>query len=112
MATPWPAVDAVRCSVLDRHATAGAPAALQQSGLAGRTLVLELPIALRVGLFRTFGRNALAAYVLHSLVFAAVKPYVPRDAPGWYAAAGFGIAFAITYLLVRHLEKNEIYLKL
>jgi predicted acyltransferase len=67
---------------------------------------------MRVGMFRTFGRNALAAYVLHPLVFSAVKPYVPKDAPGWYAAAGFGIAFAITYLLVRHLEKNEIYLKL
>ncbi|RUL88985.1 hypothetical protein [Tautonia sociabilis] len=68
--------------------------------------------SLRVGMFRTFGRNALAAYVIHPLVFGAVKPYVPRDAPGWYAAAGFGLAFAITYALVRHLEKNEIYLKL
>lgn len=67
---------------------------------------------IRVGMFRTFGRNALAAYVLHPLVNSAVRPYVPRDAPGWYAAAGFGVAFAITYLLIRHLEKNEIYLKL
>src|SRR5690606_5947863 len=42
---------------------------------------------LRVGLFRTFGRNALAAYILHPLVFAAVEPYVPRDAPAWYVMA-------------------------
>ena len=67
---------------------------------------------INVPLFRTFGRNALAAYVLHPLVFSAVKPYVPKDAPAWYALAGFGVAFAITYLLIRHLEKHEIYLKL
>lgn len=67
---------------------------------------------MNIPLFRTFGRNALAVYILHGIVFAAVKPYVPRDAPGWYAAAGFGVAFAITYVLVRHLEKNQIYLKL
>lgn len=68
--------------------------------------------SLRVGLFRTFGRNALAAYVLHEMVASAVKPYVPRDVPLWYAAAGFGVYFLITYLLVRGLEKEEIYLRL
>jgi predicted acyltransferase len=67
---------------------------------------------MQIGLFRTFGRNALAAYILHDIVARAVKPYVPGDAPLWYALAGFGVSFAITYLFVRHLEKNEIYLRL
>ena len=35
----------------------------------------------RLGLFRTFGRNALAAYLLHPMVASAVKPYLPEDAP-------------------------------
>jgi hypothetical protein len=67
---------------------------------------------MQVGLFRTFGRNALAAYILHDMVARAVKPYVPSDAPLWYALAGMGVSFGITYLFVRHLEKNEIYLRL
>ena len=46
-------------------------------------------------LFRIFGQNALAAYVIHPIVAGAVKPYVPRDAPAWYVAAGFGLYFAI-----------------
>ena len=49
---------------------------------------------------------------LHGLVFGAVKPFVPDDAPGWYVASGFAVAFGIAYGLVRHLEANEIYLKI
>ncbi len=67
---------------------------------------------LRVGLFRTFGSNALAAYVLHELVFGAFKPYVPKDAPLWYVSLGFLLAFGLTYLFVRHLEKEKIFLRL
>lgn len=63
-------------------------------------------------LFRWFGRNALAAYVLHSLVAGAVKPYVPRDAPGWYLAAAFALYFAINAVLVRGLERDGVYLRL
>ena len=37
--------------------------------------------SLRVGLFRTFGQNALAAYIVHPMVAGAVKPYIPRDSP-------------------------------
>lgn len=67
---------------------------------------------LRVGVFRTFGRNALIAYALHGLVAGAVKPYVPKDAPLGYALAGFSLFFGITYLFVRHLEKEKIYIRL
>jgi predicted acyltransferase len=67
---------------------------------------------LRVGVFRTLGRNALAAYILHPIVASAVAPYLPKDAPGWYVAAGFGIEFGLTYLLMRYLEKNRLFLKL
>jgi predicted acyltransferase len=67
---------------------------------------------LQLGLFRTFGRNALAAYVLHGLVADAVKPFVPKDAPGWYVAAGFALYFAINYVFVHSLEKDGIYLRL
>jgi predicted acyltransferase len=67
---------------------------------------------IRVGAFRTFGRNALVAYVLHPIVAGAIKPYAPKDAPLWYALAAFGLFFAITYLFVRHLEREKIFIRL
>ncbi|MGE3818081.1 MAG: hypothetical protein AB7I30_01480 [Isosphaeraceae bacterium] len=67
---------------------------------------------LGLGLFRTFGRNALAAYVLHSIVAGAVKPWAPKDAPGLYVAAVFTLYFTISYLFVRSLEKNHVFIKL
>ena len=66
---------------------------------------------LQLPLFRTFGTNALAAYVLHELVDTAVKPFVPKDAPGWYVIAGLLVFFWITWLFVRSFEKQGIYLR-
>jgi predicted acyltransferase len=63
-------------------------------------------------LFRIFGQNALAAYIIHSMVASAVKPYVPNDAPAWYVAVGFSVYFGICTLLNRYLEKHELFLKL
>ncbi len=67
---------------------------------------------LRVGIFTTFGTNALAAYFLHHVVDEAVNPLVPHDAPLWYCLAGLALFFAVTYVLVRYLEKRKIYLRL
>jgi hypothetical protein len=66
----------------------------------------------RASLFRIFGQNALAAYIIHSMVAGAVKPYVPNDAPFWYVAAGFSLYFAICALFNRHLEEQQLFLKL
>jgi predicted acyltransferase len=65
-----------------------------------------------VGVFRTFGQNPLAAYLLHAMVLAAVRPLVPNNAPLWYCMAGFAVFAAITYYLVRHLERHNIYVRL
>jgi predicted acyltransferase len=66
----------------------------------------------QLGLFRTLGTNALVAYVLGGMVERAVKPFMPRDAPGWYVAVGFAVFFGITYLFVRYLEKRGMLLRL
>jgi predicted acyltransferase len=68
--------------------------------------------SLESGWFRTFGQNPLAAYIIHPMVSAAVKPYVPNDAPLWYAGAGFGLYFAICTLFNRYLEEHQIFLRL
>ena len=86
---------------------------------AGFSLAVYAPFVLacdrggfRSGVFRTFGVNALAAYIIHPMVAGAVKPYVPNDAPLWYVAAGFGLYFAICTLFNRYLEENQLFLKL
>jgi hypothetical protein len=66
----------------------------------------------QVGVFRTLGTNALVGYILHGMVGGAVSRFVPHDSPGWYVFAAFVLYFWITYLFIRHLEKNKIYLKL
>ncbi|WP_165222159.1 hypothetical protein [Aquisphaera insulae] len=67
---------------------------------------------IRVALFRTFGLNPLAAYILHPMVQGAVNPYVPRDAPLWYVLAAFLLYLAINSILIRYLEKRGIFLRL
>ena len=68
--------------------------------------------ALQLGAFRTFGTNALAAYVIHDMVGDFLHPFTPRDAPLWYALAAIGVFFSICYLFVRHLEKHRLFLRL
>ncbi len=67
---------------------------------------------LRLGLFATLGSNALAAYIIHDLVEDAIKPYTPQDAPLWFVLAALALFVAICYLFIRHLEKNQIFLRL
>jgi peptidoglycan/LPS O-acetylase OafA/YrhL len=67
---------------------------------------------LRVGVFRTLGRNALAAYILHPMVASAVSPYLPKDSPAWYVVAACAAEFGLTYLFLRFLEKNDLFLRL
>lgn len=66
----------------------------------------------RVGVFETFGTNALAAYLIHGLVFASVKPLTPRDAPLWYVSVMCAFALGLCYAFVRHLQKSGLFLKL
>jgi predicted acyltransferase len=67
---------------------------------------------LQIGIFRTFGNNALAAYIIHQLVEGAMRPYTPKDSPLWFALASFGLFLLVCYVFVRHLEKNKLYLRM
>jgi predicted acyltransferase len=66
----------------------------------------------QVGLFRTFGQNALAVYVIHEAVGNAIDAIAPTDSPWVWIGVTFALFAGITYLFVRHLEKNGIYLRL
>lgn len=65
----------------------------------------------KLPVFRTFGMNALAAYVLHMIVGSAVSPFAPRDVAAWYLWAACFVFMLVTYLLIRSLEKQGIYIK-
>jgi predicted acyltransferase len=73
--------------------------------------VLADMLHVRLGLFRTFGTNALAAYVLAGIIGGAVKTFVPGDAPPLYVISSFVVHFSLVWLFVRTLEKNGIFLR-
>ena len=54
----------------------------------------------------------LAAYIIHQLVEGAMRPYTPRDSPLWFALASFALFLGICYVFVRHLEKNNLFLRM
>jgi predicted acyltransferase len=80
--------------------------------LINRPGVLDGPVRFVVELFRMFGQNPLAAYIIHHLVEGAVLSVVPRDSPFWYATLGLIVFYTITYLFVRYLDRNRMYLRL
>lgn len=68
--------------------------------------------ALRLGMFGIFGANPLAAYITNQIVNHAVLAVVPKDSPLWWALLGLAIAFGTTYLFIRFLDQQKIFLRL
>lgn len=66
----------------------------------------------RWSLFETFGKNPLAAYIIHHLVALAFLAVVPNDSPLALVMVGLFLYFITTYLFVRFLEQRQLYLRL
>jgi hypothetical protein len=67
---------------------------------------------LKIGVFRTLGVNALVGYVLHNIIDDAVKKFLPKDSPPIAMWVGFAVFFFVTWLFLRSLEKQKIFVKL
>jgi hypothetical protein len=63
-------------------------------------------------LFRTFGQNPLAAYIINHFVNDSVLQLIPKDSPLAWVLLGLSVAFGITYLFVRFLEQRGLFLRL
>jgi hypothetical protein len=66
----------------------------------------------QLSVFRTFGTNALMAYVLHLMTSNAVQAFFPKDSPLWYAVLGLGLYLILTWLFVRQMEKQGVFLRI
>ena len=67
---------------------------------------------LRLSVFEIFGKNPLAAYIIHHFVAHSILAIVPKDAPIAWALIGLAASFGITYLFVRFLDTRKLYLRL
>lgn len=88
-----------------------------------------------IGVFRTLGSNALAAYILGSYMQRAFRGSVAKimmslpasileehgwkstsaiikESPAFYAAADFALYFLCVYLIIRYLEARKIFIRL
>ncbi|HET6323114.1 MAG TPA: hypothetical protein VFG04_00325 [Planctomycetaceae bacterium] len=78
----------------------------------GLFFLLSDMVGLKIGVFRTLGVNALLGYILHDSVGDAVKRFAPKDSPPMVMWIAFGVFFFVTWLFLRALEKQKIYVKL
>jgi hypothetical protein len=67
---------------------------------------------LAIPLFRTLGTNALAAYAIHHAVETLEHQFVPKDSPAEVVAGALAVFFVITWMMIRFLEKNKLYIRL
>ncbi len=65
-----------------------------------------------LSLFRVFGVNPLAGYILHDLIAEAVRPFAPSDSPLFWVVFAFAVYFGILWLFLWGLDRQRVYIRL
>ena len=65
-----------------------------------------------LSVLRILGANALAAFLLHYVVAAALRPLVPHDSPAWMVVLALAVYLAVTIGVMRALDRQRLYLRL
>ena len=63
-------------------------------------------------LFRVFGLNPLAGYILHGLIAGAVRPFAPKDSPLPWVVFAFLMYFGVLWLFLWGLDRQRNYIRL
>ncbi|QDT54577.1 hypothetical protein Pan44_26100 [Caulifigura coniformis] len=63
-------------------------------------------------LFRTLGVNALAGYILHDFTGDLIRQYAPRDCSPITMWGAFAVYFAITWAILRVMEKRGLFFRM
>ena len=66
----------------------------------------------QIAVFRSFGTNALAAYILHEVVGWFLDPYVTRESSVLATLTAFAVFLLMTYAICRFLEWRQWYLRM
>ncbi len=69
--------------------------------------VLADMLGIRIGVFRTFGTNALAAYLLHGIIGGAVKSFIPQRRARLVRDHGVVLGFLLDLALCSHAGKEQ-----
>ncbi len=64
------------------------------------------------GFLKTFGTNALLAYILDGLISEGVLRWTPMDAPAAHILLMLSVQAGLCYLILRTLERKQIFLRL
>jgi predicted acyltransferase len=66
----------------------------------------------QLSLFRIFGLNPLAGYIIHDIVADAIHPFSPADSPVYWTVFVFAVYFAIVSVFLWGLDKQKLYLRM
>jgi predicted acyltransferase len=75
-------------------------------------IILVDVAGLQLGVLRTLGQNPLAAYIIHEMLLRGFGDLNPDGAPLQWGLFTFAVFFAVTWMMVRYLEKNRLFLRL
>lgn len=102
--------------MMNKKRTVALPFTLFSSGFALFLYSLSIPLCdlggLQIGVFRTFGQNPLAAYIIAHMTEHSILSLTDRNSSLNWILFCFGLFFLITYLMLRYLEKHKLFLRL